>query len=320
MDEMVKPVVVVSRCLGFEACRYNGITIPNEFIESLKKHVIFKPVCPEVEIRLGVPRNPVRIVRDKRNQLLLYQPATGKDITNKMKSFVSDYLQGLDAVDGFILKYKSPSCGMKNVRIYHSKNTGAGASKGGGFFGSAVLKKYSYLPVEDEGRLRNSSIRENFLIKAFTYARFRAVKTPEDLLEFHTNNKFLLMAYNQRQLSSMGKIAAGRDKGDFSRVLQKYRKHLRLALSRFPRASSFTNVLQHAFGGFKKNLPSQDKAFFLNALEEYRDERIPLTALTYMLKAWSLQFGNEYLKNQTFFNPFPPELMETEDNRFRKRY
>ena len=143
-----KPVIVVSKCLGFDACRYNGVTIENGFVESLKKHVRYIQTCPEMEIGLGVPRDPIRIAKDG-NGLGPFQPSTGKDVTEKMVSFSSGFLGSLKAVDGFILKYRSPSCGIKGVKIYHSRDPGSGSSKGMGFFGKTVLEKYGYLPVQN---------------------------------------------------------------------------------------------------------------------------------------------------------------------------
>lgn len=317
MEGFPKPVIVASRCLGFAACRYNGVSIENDFVKKLRKHVDYITVCPEVEIGLGVPREPIRIAKEG-GSLRLFQPASGKDVTQDMVSFSSRFLDSLDAVDGFILKYKSPSCGMKGVKIYHSRDPASGSGKGSGFFGSAVMERYPYLPVEDEARLRNISIREDFLNKAFTYARFRQVEDLNGLMEFHTKNKYILMAYNQTRMRELGRIVAGQ-KG-FKKTREEYENALRKALSGFPKAGVFINVIEHAFGGISKMLTAKERGFFISLLEEYRDERIPLAVLTTLIRAWALRYGNEYLLEQTFFEPFPKELMETEDKRFRKDY
>jgi len=316
MKQFEKPVVVVSKCLGFAKCRYNGLTIPDSTVNSLKDYVSFLKVCPEVEIGLGVPRDPIRIVYHNEKKYL-YQPATGKDITNKMESFTRKYLDSLDEVDGFILKYKSPSCGPKNVKVYKGFENKVSHFKDSGFFADQVLKKHSGLAIEDEGRLRNFTIRENFLIKLFTLADFRKVKKNNlinSLINFHTRNKYLFLAYNQTLMRKLGKIVANHKKHSIKKVLTNYESTLYELFKTKPKFSSWINVLQHAFGGISKNLSSSEKTFFLNTVEEYRDERIPLSVLIKLIYSWALRFKEDYLLNQTFINPFPRELIEVKDS------
>ncbi len=168
--EHPKPIIIVSKCLGFSACRYNGVIIYDEFLDALKKYVDFRPICPEVEIGLGVPRNPVRVVSIN-NTLRLIQPSTNNDVTDMMNNFAYSFLNSIDEVDGFILKSRSPSCGIKDVKIYPSKNDSRVIRMGSGFFGSAVINKFPDLPIEDEGRLTNFRIREHFLIKIFIFSK-----------------------------------------------------------------------------------------------------------------------------------------------------
>jgi uncharacterized protein YbbK (DUF523 family) len=171
-----KPIVVVSRCITFEPVRWDGGIIASEFVEKLKPYVSFAPVCPEVEIGLGVPRDPVRIVLVNGEQRLL-QSSTGLDFTEKMKSFAESFLGSLGEVDGFILKSGSPSSGFRNVKIYPTMEKSASVSRGPGFFGGAVLEKVQYIAIEDERRLLNPRIKEHFLTKLFTLASFRCSHT-----------------------------------------------------------------------------------------------------------------------------------------------
>ncbi|HZK60597.1 MAG TPA: DUF523 domain-containing protein [Anaerovoracaceae bacterium] len=175
MREFPKPVVVVSKCITFEPVRWNGQIIAIEFVQKLKPYVTFVPVCPEVEIGLGVPRDHVRIVLLKGEKKLL-QPATGLDFTDKMAKFSESFLDSLGAVDGFILKSASPSSGFKNVKVYPSIERVSSIEKAPGFFGGAVLQKFPNLAIEDERRLLNPRIREHFLTKLFTLASFREIK------------------------------------------------------------------------------------------------------------------------------------------------
>lgn len=308
---MVKPKVVVSKCLGFAKCRWNGTAIPVSFIDRLRKHVNFIAVCPEVEIGLGIPRAPIRIVNNR-----LIQPKTGRDFTDKMNKFSDKFLNNLKNVDGFILKYKSPSCGLKNVPVYPSTGKVQAKSSGPGFFGKKVLEKFKGLPIEDEGRLRNFKIREHFLTSLFTLADFRKVKKSKSipkLLAFHTRNKFLLMAYNQKELRILGQILANQA-NNFRITADEYEEHLKLALSRMPRYTSNINVLLHAYNHFSKKLNEKEKKYFHHLIEEYQDARIPLSAILVLLKDWVMRFDDKFLAKQTFFQPYPEDLISITDS------
>jgi uncharacterized protein YbgA (DUF1722 family)/uncharacterized protein YbbK (DUF523 family) len=310
------PNVVISKCLGFARCRWNGAVIPDEFVESLKPLVSFYPVCPEMEIGLGVPRDPIRIVDSGQGPRLI-QPATGKDMTAKMRRFTETFLNSLIDIDGCILKYRSPSCGIKGVKIYAGPQKGAASVPGPGFFGGAVLKKYPAAAIEDEGRLRNFRLREHFLTKLFLMADFREVRRAvamRDLVLFQAQNKLLLMAYNQKELKILGRLVANLEKRSLAEVLKDYETHLSSALVRPPRYLSNINVLMHALGFFSKKLSAKEKAFFLDALERYRDGKIPLSVPLNLAGAWVVRFDQEYLGQQTFFDPYPEALMEITDS------
>jgi uncharacterized protein YbgA (DUF1722 family)/uncharacterized protein YbbK (DUF523 family) len=316
MVKGLTPVVVVSKCLGFDHCRYNGQTIPDKFVEKLKKFVEFQPVCPEVEIGLGIPRDPIRIV-ELNGKKQLFQPATGRDVTAEMERFVESYFGSIGEVEGFILKNRSPSCGPNDVKIYKDRENSAAVKRGSGMFGGEAAVLYHHCSIEDEGRLKNFTIREYFLVKLFTLARFRQVKQEgdfRDLVQFHTWNKLLFMAYNQSKMREMGRIVANHEKLDFSKVLLNYERCLHMVLAKMPKFTSMINVLLHAFGGFSKQLSSSEKKFFLNSIEEYRDERVPLSALIQVLEAWSIGKSNDYLLQQTFISPYPRELVEITDS------
>ncbi|MBW2974034.1 DUF523 and DUF1722 domain-containing protein [Candidatus Woesearchaeota archaeon] len=307
---MVKPKVVVSKCIGFAKCRWNGTEIPDSFVQKLKKHVKFIIVCPEVEIGLGIPRAPVRIVNKR-----LIQPKTKKDLTDKMKKFTEKFLKNLDA-DGFILAYKSPSCGIKNVPIYPDANTRIAKSQGPGFFGGTVIKRFAGLPIEDHGRLKNFRIREHFLIRLFMLADFKQVKKSNNiarLMDFHSKNKFLLMAYNQKELRILGHILANQGK-NFKITSDEYEKHLKKAVSKTSRYTSNINVLLHAYNHFSKKLKPKEKKYFHHLIEEYRNAKIPLSAILVLLKDWVMRFDDDYLAKQTFFQSYPEDLIEITDS------
>ena len=312
----MKPRIVVSKCIEFEHCRWNGLSISSEFVRKLADFVEFIQVCPEVEIGLGVPRDPIRVVRSKEGPLLI-QPSTGRDVTADMVSFAERFLDGLPPVDGFILKSRSPSCGMKEVKLYAAADKPGGVGKGAGFFGRAVLERFPMLPAEDEGRLTNFKIREHFLTRIFTLARFRALRDGarmKDIVSFQASNKLLLMAYNQTELRKLGRIVANPQKRPVGELLDEYEEHLLSALSRPSRFTSDINVLMHALGYFSKKLSHEEKAFFLDTLEQYRSGKIPLSACLSVVRSWIVRFGEPYLETQIYFEPYPTGLVEITDS------
>jgi uncharacterized protein YbgA (DUF1722 family)/uncharacterized protein YbbK (DUF523 family) len=310
-----KPSVVVSKCLGLAACRYNGQVIPDRFVKELAAHVEFVPVCPEVEIGLGVPRNPVRLLSSA-GKLRLVQPATGRDVTEAMGRFAEQFLASLGEVDGAVLKGRSPSCGIKDVKVYPAAARVGSTARGAGLFGGAVVARFPGLPVEDEGRLRNFKIREHFLTRLFALASFREVSSSGSmgrLVRFHTENKYLLMAHNQKELKLLGRIVANPEKRGFGQVSADYEGHLKQALAQAPGCTRAINVLMHALGHLSEELTAKEKAFFLDALQRYRNKRIPLSAAVSILKAW-LVSRESPLGEQTFFEPYPEGLVRLTDS------
>lgn len=316
MGEHVRPSIVVSKCIEFDSCRYNGAMVPSQVVRALKEYVDFVPVCPEVEIGLGVPRDPIRIIREGGEERL-WQPATQRDVTRDMTGFALAFLEGLGPVDGFILKFKSPSCGIKQVKIYGGRGKGPASGKGAGFFGREVLAAFGDLAVEDEGRLRNFKIREHFLTKVFALARFRVTREARSmggLVEYQARNKLLLMAYNQSAMREMGRVVANPAKKKIDEVLHDYEALLTRALARAPRRGSAINVLMHAMGYFTDELVGREKQFFLGSLEKYREMKIPLSVPVGIVNSWLARYDRPYLAEQTFFEPYPEGLVEITDS------
>ncbi len=313
-----RPNVFASRCLGFEACRWNGISIQVDYIEHLKPYVSFVTTCPEVQIGLGVPRSPIRIVEKKPGKPRLIQPETGHDVTEKMVRFTGHYLAHLADIDGFILKEQSPSCGMKGVKMYPSEGkVSPRAERSAGFFGGEVLKRFPYAAIEDEGRLRNFRLREHFYTKLFALARFRAVRetgATSELVHFHASHKLLLMAYNQTEMRFLGKIVANPARKHFPDIIADYQEHFLRALTVLPRYTSHANVLQHASGYFKDELSGGEKSYFLGLLEQFRANKVPLSACLAVVKSWIVRFGQPYLADQVYFEPYPWELAAISDS------
>ncbi len=312
-----RPRVVVSRCLNFEACRYNAQSIQDQFVAKLAERIDVITVCPEVEIGLGIPRDPVRIVVGKTGRRYLKQPNTSRDLTKLMKQFSADYLHSLQKVDGFVLKGRSPSCGIKDVKQYSNETEPQSLGKSAGFFGEAVLKHFSHLAVEDEGRLNNFRIREHFLTKLYMRARFRQLqKRPsmKALVNFHTEHKLLFMAYSQKELRCLGRIVANSEQRPLTALLESYAEALARAFVKMARFSSHINVLMHGLGYFSKQLTARERAHFLTTLEAYRTAKVPLSQPIGILQSWIQRFEEAYLAQQAYFDPYPLDLVEITDS------
>ena len=316
MGAEIRPRVVVSRCIEFDSCRYNGDMISSDVARALKKFVDFAPVCAEVEIGLGVPRDPIRVASFK-GDLRLVQPSTELDVTDRMKSFAASYLASIGKVDGFFLKSRSPSCGIKDVKVFPGLAKQAAASRGAGFFGAAVLDRFPGWPIEDEARLTNFRIREHYLTALWALARFRAARSSggmRDLVDYHSRNKLLLMAYHQTAMRALGRVVANPERKPVADAFAAYEADLRGALAKPPRFTSNINVLMHALGYFSDEISPAERKHFLDALERYRAGKIPLSATIAVVTAWLARFDEPYLKQQTFFEPYPEELVEITDS------
>ncbi|HOU81176.1 MAG TPA: DUF1722 domain-containing protein [Methanoregulaceae archaeon] len=307
-----RPRLVVSRCIEFDPCRYDGSKIPSPVVDRLKAHADFIPVCPEVEIGLGIPRATVRIVRIEGVDHLI-QPATGRDVTSDMISFAGQFLDNLPPVDGFILKGGSPTSGISNVKVYPSAEKSMAVERNAGFFAREVLKRFSYLPVEDELRLINARIRDHFLAGIFIHAAFRELEQTMDreaLARFHAANKLILMACHQQNLHKMGQLVAMRSKKEPEDLFVQYHELLCFALKNVPRYTNNINVLQHVLGHFSNRVTSEEKAYCLRLIDRYRKGHATLAEPRDLLRSWVIRFNELSLLDQTFFAPYPVELAD----------
>lgn len=306
----------MSRCLEVEACRYNGQVIRSWVVRKLVPHVDLVTVCPEVEVGLGVPRDPIRLVRiDDRTHLV--QPSTGRDVTDAMERFGRDWLSGLGAVDGFLLKSRSPSCGIDGVKVYAAPEDAPPVDKEPGLFAAEVLQRFPGTPVEHEGRLTNLGIRDRFLTALFALADFRRVReadTMAALVDFQARHKLTLMARSPRDQRALGRIVANPERRPLAEVLDAYEGAFRDALRHEPKPPAHVNVIQHAQGYFKEGLSGAEKRHFLHLQEEYRMGRVGRGTLLEILQSWVHRFGEEYLARQAYLSPYPRELMDLADS------
>ena len=317
MDNFQKPVLVISRCLGFDNCRYNGQKLQDDFVEQIKNYANIITVCPESDIGLPTPRNSLRLVqKDKKDELKIFQPENNIDYTEEMTEYINEFLNNLDQVAGFILKNRSPTCAISDAKIYNSKN-GVPSRKGPGIFTKMIKEKFPNAIMEDEGRLTNFQIREDFLSKIYMKADFNKIKNNKEmanLIDFQSKNKYLLLTFNEEEMRKLGKITANHDQKDTSKVFYLYEKHLNKALTGNSSYTKNINVLMHGLGYFKDKVESKEKKFFLKQLDKYRGNKIPLSVPLNVMKNWIIKYDIDYLKQQSFFDPYPEELIYLKDS------
>lgn len=316
MTEPIRPRLVISRCLGFAACRYNAQMLHDGFVERLLPFVESIDVCPEADIGLGTPRKPLRLV-GKGDAPRLVQPATGLDATDAMQDYIGRQMGSLHDVDGFILKGRSPSCGPTGVKLYLSEEPGAPGGKGAGMFAHAVFRHFPYAAVEDEGRLTNFRLRESFLMRIFALARLRALMlapTLAGLTGFHASHKLLLMCFNQQAMRECGRVASNSASLPVQETMRRYAGSFRTALRHEPRQSNIINALYHGYGWVSEGLAAPEKRLFLETVEAYRAGRATLATLLHLLKSYVARFEHGYLGGQLFLEPYPQELFDLADS------
>ncbi len=285
-----RPVVVSSRCLEFDSVRYDGTLIHCQTILDLGPFADIIPVCPEVEIGLGIPRDPIRIVRID-GQKRLIQPKTLEDLTEKMDSFTDQFLENLPDVDGFIFKSGSPTIGVRNIKIYSAIENGSVIDHGAGFFAAKIIDRFPSRPIEENDRLRNPIIRHHFLTRLFALAAFREAK--DDLQQFHKNYYYLFNLFDPDLTADM--------ETNLDRV-HKYEQLLHLLLSKAPGSDNYTKVAEK----IAAQLPRTDHLSGL--IKEYKENRITEETLLEVLKALLLQTNNLQPEHSRLFLPYPEQL------------
>jgi uncharacterized protein YbgA (DUF1722 family)/uncharacterized protein YbbK (DUF523 family) len=314
--ERKKPKVLVSRCLTFENCRYDGGIVNDDFINDLKPHVEFETVCPEVEIGLGVPRQWLSLVKDG-DEFILYQRATGLDFTEDIEDYADEVFKKHPDADGFILKGRSPSCGIGDVKFYPSKDNKIQGGKATGIFGELVLSHYRNYPVESEGRLRNFTIRESFLTKLYTLFRFRAVQESmkmKDLVRFQAQHKFLLQSYSENGMRKLGRICANHDQLTVQKVIDLYFDALLEVFNEEQKFTKNINILDHCFGFVSDHLKDAEKKYYFDIIKQYRNGKLPLSVPISIIRSWAIKHEVEYLLEQYYFDPYPMELVDISDS------
>jgi len=302
----------ISTCLLGNNVRYDGGHKLDRFLtDTLGQYVEYVPVCPEVECGLGIPRESMHLEGDPDSPRLV-TTYSKQDMTEQMVRWAQKRVAELEKEDlcGFIFKSNSPSSGMERIRVYNEK--GMPIKRGVGVFAKIFRNHFSLLPVEDEGRLHDPGLRENFIERIFALKRWREVLDRKEsrgsVVDFHTKHKLLILSHSPKHYQMMGMLVAKAKDLPIKELYQQYQTILMEALRLKTTPKKNTNVLQHMMGYFKEQLSSDEKKELLEVIDHYRQEYIPLIVPITLIQHYVRKYDQPYLKEQIFLNPHPLEL------------
>ena len=305
--------VGVSSCLLGEKVRWNGDHKQDLFVKDLLGQFFeWVPICPEVEIGMGIPRETVQLTGNSKAPRMLGK-TTGTDWTTRMNRYSKKRVTELANMSlcGYIFKNKSPSCGIARIKVYG--NDGNPSPNGRGLFAASFMRQCTLVPVEDEGRLHDARIRENFITRVFAYQRLSQLLngrlSRKSLVEFHTTHKFLLLAHSRQHYDTLGKLVANASQYSPSELKRRYAEAFMHTLSFKTTTKKNADVLYHMLGFFKKLLSEVEKQGMIEAIEDYRKEWVPLIVPVTLIKHHVRKHKVAYLANQVYLNPHPKELM-----------
>jgi len=310
---MTTPIKIgVSACLLGEHVRYDGGHKHDRYItDTLGMYFSFVPVCPEVGCGLPIPREAMRLEGDHVAPRLMTRQ-TRLDKTEQMSDYCAAKIRELENEDlcGFIFKKDSPSSGLFRVKVY---NNGQAVKNGSGLFAAAMARHFSLLPMEEEGRLNDPDIRENFIERVFSYHRWknflRGKRTTGQLVEFHTTHKLLMMAHSPQIYREMGGLVAHATELEQADLLLRYEELFMKGLALHATVKKNTNVLQHIMGYFKQHLSADEKVELLDVIGQYHDHLLPLIVPMTLLRHYIGKYDQQYLKRQVYLSPHPSQLM-----------
>jgi uncharacterized protein YbgA (DUF1722 family)/uncharacterized protein YbbK (DUF523 family) len=310
MDEKIR--VGVSSCLLGEKVRYDGGHKLDRLIrDGLGPYLEFVPVCPEVELGLPTPREALRLVEGGDGPHLVFS-RRGDDITAAMTGWAEKRARELEQEElcGFIFKSRSPSSGMERVKLYGKG--GVPRKTGVGIFARVFMEHFPLVPVEEDGRLHDARLRENFVECLFVFRRWRRLLagplTAGALVTFHTRHKLLLMAHSVEIYRAMGRLVADPRSLPPAELFDHYQQLLMEGMRLLPTAAKHVNVLQHLLGYFKHELSADEKAEALELIDHYRQGHLPLIVPVTLVNHFVRKYRQPYLAEQYYLNPHPLEL------------
>lgn len=310
-DEPIR--IGVSSCLLGNEVRFDGGHKRNRFLlQDLGPYVDFVAVCPEVELGMGIPRPTLRLERTQDGGTRMIERGSGTDHTSAMRRWSERRVRQIERLElcGYVLKKDSPSCGMTRVKVYETHNA---RRDGVGIFAESLRRRMPELPVEEEGRLNDPRLRENFIERVFAYRRLKSLFSGRwgvgSLVAFHTAHKLQLLAHSPEAYRSLGRLVAEGKKLPRAELRDEYRRGFMQALSKLATPGRNTNVLQHMAGYVRKQLDAESRTELGELIEEYRQGLVPLVVPLTLLRHHVRRLEVEYLADQVYLEPHPKELM-----------
>ena len=313
-EDAGRPRIGISSCLLGEEVRFDGGHKRDVFLtDVLAPHVEWVRVCPEVEVGMGTPRETLRLTREGDGPVRMVTTRTGIDHTDSMTRWSVGRLQELarEELSGYVLKKDSPSCGMERVKVYTPG--GMPQRNGRGIFADALLQRFPNLPVEEEGRLSDPHLRENFIERVFAYQRlrefFRGRWSVGRLVAFHTSHKMTLLSHSTARYQQLGQLVASAAQLPRDALRAQYVSEFMATMAIVATARRHTNVLMHMAGHLKKLIDADAKVELTSCIEEYRRGLVPLVVPLTLLRHYVRLHRVDYLAGQTYLEPHPRELM-----------
>ncbi|MGB1296697.1 MAG: YbgA family protein [Psychrobium sp.] len=306
-----KPLIGISACVTGEKVRFDTGHKRSDFVmDKLSEHVDYEPICPELAIGMSLPRKPIRQVMVG-EEIRVCQADFSGDVTNKLEAFSQKKSGQLDHLSGFIFCQKSPSCGMERVKVYYEHGLGA-KHDGRGVFARAVMENNPLIPCEENGRLNDAKLRENFILRVFTYKAWQEMMasglTKHKLIQFHSKHKYLVMSHKLVSYKALGRLL-GQSDLPLEDLAYQYISGLMEALSNLATRKSHANTLFHLQGYFKRLLDKTQKQELVEQIEAYRIGLTPLLVPLTLINHYLRQFDDQqYLASQVYLAPYPDDL------------
>jgi uncharacterized protein YbgA (DUF1722 family)/uncharacterized protein YbbK (DUF523 family) len=311
----VRPKLGISSCLLGANVRYDGGHKHNAYVtKTLAQHFDFVPFCPEQAIGLPTPRPSIRLVAEPGSSLIraVQVRDTSLDYSQKLSSYAETAIDKIEDLSGYIVKKDSPSCGMERVKVYE-KEAAPPVRRGIGLYTARLMQERPELPIEEEGRLMDPRLRENFITRVFTMNRWRQIEaagiTRQQMVEFHTRHKFLILAHHEATYRELGRYIADIGSSDLKSSAEAYIKLLMKGLRHLASPGSHANVLMHIMGFVKDNMTADEKVEMLDLIDAHRLELVPVIVPITLLNHFLRRYPSEYAARQYYLAPHPRELM-----------
>ncbi|WP_250655224.1 YbgA family protein [Alkalimarinus coralli] len=302
----------LSACLAGHEVRYNGGHTQSRLCQNtLSKHFQFKTFCPEVAAGFSTPRPTMRLTGDPDSPTLSYTSGSSENLTDQLTDGFRHKLEQFGELDGYILMRNSPSCGLERVKVYQ-ENGYPHEKKSRGLFAQALRDRFPLMPLEEEGRLHDARLYENFVLRVYAYHHFRtevlAAPSMGKLIAFHSSYKYVLMAHNQTAYRKLGRLLGRGAKQAINTLTAEYFQQFMSAISKPASKKNHTNTLLHILGYLRKSVPSQARQNIAEVIKKYHQGVLPLVTPLTLLKHYLEQYGSDYIRNQRYLSPYPESL------------